>query len=442
MPADDALGSPARQARRKSRSHVPFTRRAAAFVLLLCLPAVTASTAPLNDSSTVKPSYTLTAWTGQGDVSLGDVFAIAEDRDGYLWLGTSNGLFRFDGAVFSRRATGTSTRATEGPVSALLGASDGSLWVGGAGRFAADEDRRDHGLQSRHRSPARIVSPRFSKTGREPSGQGGAAASPPSVTTAGSLWQSRRNWATGPSTAFMKTAMAGCGWAHPKGVYANALHGFELSLAEPTFVQDFAQDRHGQMWVTDTRETIKRLTTGEGPIHLPGARVPEGGWRMAADRDGNLWVAALGGGLLRLVDDASGAPALERFPYQHKISGSPRSIYSDRNGNLWVGMRAGGLLRVSENSIRNQLPLEGSDQRWRPRRERGAGRFGLGRHRTQPQSIHRRAPGGRTRYRKLARWRWMHRVSSGSPRCMDSDVSRTADSPASNSRRMCVGRRS
>ena len=99
-------------------------------MLLLCLPAVTASTAPLNDSSTVKPSYTLTAWTGQGDVSLGDVFAIAEDRDGYLWLGTSNGLFRFDGAVFSRRATGAPTRATEGPVSALLGARDGSLWVG------------------------------------------------------------------------------------------------------------------------------------------------------------------------------------------------------------------------------------------------------------------------------------------------------------------------
>ena len=126
-----------------------------------------------------------------------------------------------------------------------------------------------------------------------------------------------------------------------KGVYASALHGFELSLAEPTFVQDFAQDRHGQMWVTDTRETIKRLTTGEGPIHGPGARVPEGGWRMAADRDGNLWVAALGGGLLRLVDDASGAPALERFPYQHKISGSPRSIFPTVTGTCgWACARA------------------------------------------------------------------------------------------------------
>ena len=135
MPANDATGSRARPARCQARSHLPFTRRAATFVLFIFLSAVTASAAAPNDSSTEKPSYTLTAWTGQGDLILGDVFAIAEDRDGYLWLGTSNGLVRFDGAVFTRRATGTPARAAEGPVSALLGARDGSLWVGGAGEL-------------------------------------------------------------------------------------------------------------------------------------------------------------------------------------------------------------------------------------------------------------------------------------------------------------------
>src|SRR5687768_12204430 len=111
--------------RRSVRSRRPFIRRlAAAAILLGSLHAAARSAAAPHDSATDKPSYTLTAWTGQQDLSLGDVFAIAEDRDGYLWLGTSNGLVRFDGAVFTRRATSTPSNAVEGPVSALLGARD------------------------------------------------------------------------------------------------------------------------------------------------------------------------------------------------------------------------------------------------------------------------------------------------------------------------------
>ena len=144
-----------------------------------------------------------------------------------------------------------------------------------------------------------------------------------------------------------------------KGVYAGTAHRFELRRGEATFVQDFAQDRHGRMWITDTRETIKRLATGEGPIHSAGALVPEGGWRMASDRDGTMWVAALGGGLMRLVEDARGKAIIERFPYEHKIAGSPRAVFADRHENIWVGLRAGGLLRVSENYIHNRLPLDG-----------------------------------------------------------------------------------
>jgi signal transduction histidine kinase/ligand-binding sensor domain-containing protein len=329
-------------------------------VLFVLLPAVTAPAAAPHDSLTGKPSYTLTAWTRQGDLSLGDVFAIAEDRDGYLWLGTSNGLVRFDGAVFTRRATGAPTRTTEGPVTALLGASDGSLWVGygGAGGLV-----RMHAGELAHFGPgsgplpgsiAALVEDRTGTIWA--GGRGGVSAfrhgrwEPVEVTPALSDGTVYSIYEDRDGRLWLGTS---------KGVYASAHHGFELSLAEPTFVQDFAQDRHGQMWITDTRETIKRLATGEGPIHGAGARVPEGGWRMASDRDGNLWVAALGGGLLRVVDDASGASALERFPYEHKVSGSPRSIFADRNGNIWVGMRAGGLLRVSENSIRNELALEG-----------------------------------------------------------------------------------
>src|SRR5947207_6046596 len=61
-----------------------------------------AEPAVINSSSA---GYTLAAWTVQTDLPAGDVIAIAQDLDGYLWLGTSTGLIRFDGAEFTARET-------------------------------------------------------------------------------------------------------------------------------------------------------------------------------------------------------------------------------------------------------------------------------------------------------------------------------------------------
>jgi ligand-binding sensor domain-containing protein len=41
--------------------------------------------------------YGHTAWTARDGFSVGAIFAIAQTPDGYLWLGTEFGLFRFDG---------------------------------------------------------------------------------------------------------------------------------------------------------------------------------------------------------------------------------------------------------------------------------------------------------------------------------------------------------
>ena len=43
----------------------------------------------------------LTAWTTERGLPPGDVLVITQDLDGYLWLGTTSGLARFDGLQFS-----------------------------------------------------------------------------------------------------------------------------------------------------------------------------------------------------------------------------------------------------------------------------------------------------------------------------------------------------
>jgi signal transduction histidine kinase/ligand-binding sensor domain-containing protein len=81
-----------------------------------------------------------TAWTAK-DGLVGLPNALAQTRDGFLWIGTSDGLFRFDGLRFERY------QPAEGALFAVavscLGASpDGGLWVGhtrgGATFIAAD----------------------------------------------------------------------------------------------------------------------------------------------------------------------------------------------------------------------------------------------------------------------------------------------------------------
>jgi ligand-binding sensor domain-containing protein len=57
----------------------------------------------------------------------GGIFALAQTRDGMLWIGTAVGLFSYDGARFG---TSVSDRLPSPSVSSLLAEPGGELWIG------------------------------------------------------------------------------------------------------------------------------------------------------------------------------------------------------------------------------------------------------------------------------------------------------------------------
>ena len=64
------------------------------------------------------------------------ITALVQDLDGFLWVGTEEGIARFDGTtfvVFDRRNT---PGFPHNLVYALLGSRDGSLWLGTAAGLA------------------------------------------------------------------------------------------------------------------------------------------------------------------------------------------------------------------------------------------------------------------------------------------------------------------
>ena len=82
------------------------------------------------DSHTLISQYGHTAWRIQDGYFSGQLTAIAQTGDGYLWVGTRAGLLRFDGARFVLWTPPAGQQPPSLRIRSLLGARDGSLWIG------------------------------------------------------------------------------------------------------------------------------------------------------------------------------------------------------------------------------------------------------------------------------------------------------------------------
>src|SRR5215813_9569911 len=71
--------------------------------------------------------YGHTAWRTQ-DGFLDRPFALTQTTDGYIWIGTSSGLVRFDGVTYRHWTPPFGEPLPY--ITDLLGARDGSLWIG------------------------------------------------------------------------------------------------------------------------------------------------------------------------------------------------------------------------------------------------------------------------------------------------------------------------
>jgi ligand-binding sensor domain-containing protein len=109
--------------------------------------ALLATVLPLRalDPSKTITQYARDSWTTQTGLPQNSVWAIAETRDGYLWIGTQEGLVRFDGLRFTVYDRENTEVFKSAEVTALADGKDGSLWVGtrGAGvlHYTAGEFR-------------------------------------------------------------------------------------------------------------------------------------------------------------------------------------------------------------------------------------------------------------------------------------------------------------
>jgi ligand-binding sensor domain-containing protein len=256
-----------------------------------------------------------TAWTVK-DGAPPDVWALAQAPDGYLWLGTGAGLYRFDGVRFERFQP-RSGQFNSNNMTALTALPSGELWIGyyfGGASVLKDEHVTNFG--EREGMPPGAVY-RFA---RDLDGGLWAATAEGLARFDGNRWRT-----------------VGSEWAYP------------AKRAKWVFV-----DRDGTLWVA-THETLVFLRRGARRFEPTGERVV-GNAVIAQAQDGTLWIS----------DDLLGTRALRTGANSHADTSRDRTrakpIYSkrmlfDRDGNLWAtdGGR-GGLNRIAFPERLNGVP--------------------------------------------------------------------------------------
>ena len=93
--------------------------------------------------------YLHTSWTQEEGGALPAIQTMAQTSDGYLWLGTSNGLIRFDGMRFVRWEAGSGEDLPSRDVRCLVSSTRGGLWIGTASGIARFDRGRSRPLSSR-----------------------------------------------------------------------------------------------------------------------------------------------------------------------------------------------------------------------------------------------------------------------------------------------------
>ncbi len=260
--------------------------------------------------------------------------ALAQDRELALWIGTREGLFRYDGHAFSR------FDATHGlPHSHIYDVhtdASGRVSVAAAGGFAVREGERFRKLDL----PAPVVGAREVID----SGPGGetywATGDGLAIEEAGGRWR----WlARGTAVRSVRVdresgVWFGCGaeicrWAGERLTRFGPPRG-----VGPGNYDSFVRDGDGRLWVRSGDRLF--YWTGSGfaryrERRFPGAGIVSAGpdGRLLVPSDEGLWLRQANG--WTLLTEEHGLPA-----------GRIRTVLHDHEGSLWIGFSDAGIARL------------------------------------------------------------------------------------------------
>lgn len=309
----------------------------------------------------------------------GTVMATLQDSQGFVWLGTEDGLVRFDGHEVHRYAySALDPQSLAGNfVNAIAQDSSGDLWIGIKGAGVARWERRtDRFIAYRH-DPADAHS------------LSSDAVRTVLVDAQGYIWVgtldaglNRLDPRSGRATRFrheetradslsddqVQTLLQDSSGQIFAGTHAGLdrwlpgtvsfVHYPVLGSTQSAHISQVIEDAAGTLWVGTFDAGLHRMDRAGKPIASyrheaadPGSLISNDVRALLDEPSGNFWVGTAEG--LDLLDPATG-----RFTHYRHDKADPdslgdsfvMSLYRDEAGLVWIGLRAGGVSRWNPRS--------------------------------------------------------------------------------------------
>src|ERR1019366_9309439 len=324
-------------------------RRIHFFVIALAAALV------LGQRAAADSPFTVDVWNTEDGLPQSSVIAITQTRDGYLWLGTLNGLVRFDGNSFTRFNVNNTSGLPGNGIIFLFDEGGTNLWAGteNAGLCLIKNgvvQKMDTGGAGR-----KIIGAFADETGAVWFAtddqnffrwwNGRMEFSP-------QMYPAQRAYLRYRAFHLVVPARGGANWQLQNGrvekwsgdkremdfgaaIWTNAIITAALEDAEGNLV--VGTRGSGVFWF-DATGHCQRVFEEEDQTHRFVLS-------LCFDRDGNLWVGTDGGGLVRVkrkvfstLDELAGGVAL--------------SAAEDGQGGLWTTFNLRGLAYSLTNSVR------------------------------------------------------------------------------------------
>ena len=278
------------------------------------------------------------AWVTENGLPQNTVQTIVQTHDGYLWVGTQDGLARFDGLNFTVFDKENTSAFKSNDIRFLYEDRQGRLWIS-----------TSYGLLCRHNGQLTA----FTVSDGLPDNSVGDVVEDANgniwIGTAGGLTRFEngkfRTFTTehGLARNVIQTLHARANGSMLVGTSAGLqfLRDDQFTPANmpagvlPGNLTSLAETKTGTLWLGTLDGLFEVDAEGHtSTVALPNSRVSA----LRLDREGALWIATAGG-LVRLRGDR-----IETFTSVEGLSSNlVLSVFEDREGSIWIGTEAGGL---------------------------------------------------------------------------------------------------
>jgi len=334
-------------------------RRAAAVLLLA---AVFPFSQPAAGESQIGDwNYTVRSWQAQNGLPGETVQSFAKTPDGLLWVGTSDGLFRFDGANFTLFSHENTPQMRENSVFCLLAGRNGHLWIGTDGGGLLEM----HDGVFRAYTAADGLTDVFIRALFED--RGGTLW----IATDSGLFRMTGNNVTRvdgrpemPANAFH-----GLYEDHSGRIWAGAARLYAIQNGVPAFyplggvdnqhrLKSIVETADGSIWAGTVAGLYRMLPGLNRFVQVPGV------WGTVRTLKevvpGELWAGTIGQGIFRIKYQARAVKISRLTAPSPLVSNTVLSIFADDASNLWVGTQV-GMIRLSRTPVNVLLLPQAAD---------------------------------------------------------------------------------